>query len=338
MQSMRERRLRFRALRMLCAAAAVCVLLCAVGGCRRQEDALVLKLAHSLDINHPVHKAMEFMRQRLEEESGGTITMEIFPNEQLGSEREMIELVQLGIIDMTKTSTAPLESFVPEMGVFGIPYVFRDSEHMWRVLDGEIGERIKQLGERVKIFGLCYYDSGSRSFYTKDRPVHTPADLNGLKIRVQQSATAIAMVKALGAAPTPIEWGELYTALQQGVVDGAENNPPSFETSRHYEVCKYYTLDEHTRVPDIIIVNSDFWKRLTDAQRRMIQKAANESSVYQRKLWDEKTRKSLEIVTAAGVEVIVPDKAPFAEAVREMHASYRGTAVGELMDEIRQVK
>ncbi len=314
----------------------LCALMVCLVGCRDDDDTLVIKLGHSLDITHPVHKAMEFMRDRLEEESGGTITVDIFPNEQLGSEREMIELVQLGIIDMTKTSTALMENFVPEMSVFGIPYVFRSNEHMWEVLEGPVGAHVKQLGEPVKIFGLCYYDSGSRSFYTKDTPIHKPADLQGLKIRVQQSPTAIEMVKALGGSPTPIAWGELYTSLQQGVVDGAENNPPSFETSRHFEVCKYYTLDEHTRVPDIVIMNSDFWKKLTEDQRELIQKIASESSVYQRKLWEEKTNQSLAIVRGGGVEIIIPDKQPFIDAVAEMHASYAGTAVGELLEQIKQ--
>lgn len=314
----------------------LCLVLSGLAGCKENDDTLVIKLAHSLDNTHPVHKAMEFMCDRLEEESGGAITVDIFPNEQLGSEREMIELVQLGIIDMTKTSTALMENFVPEMSVFGIPYVFRSNEHMWEVLEGPIGEHVKQLGEPVKIYGLCYYDSGSRSFYTKDTPIHKPEDLQGLKIRVQQSPTAIEMVKALGGSPTPIAWGELYTSLQQGVVDGAENNPPSFETSRHFEVCKYYTLDEHTRVPDIVIMNSDFWNRLTDNQKRLIQKVAGESSVYQRKLWEEKTNQSLKIVREGGVEIIYPDKQPFIDAVAEMHKTYAGTTVGDLLEKIKQ--
>jgi tripartite ATP-independent transporter DctP family solute receptor len=279
---------------------------------------------------------MVYMGERLEEKSDGEILLEIFPNEQLGSERECIEQVQLGIIDMTKTSTAPLESFVPKMGVFGIPYVFRDSDHFWSVLEGPIGEHIKASGRSVKLFGLCFYDSGSRSFYTTGKPVHAPSDLAGMKIRVQQSNTSIAMVKALGGSPTPIAWGELYTSLQQGVVDGAENNPPSFETSRHFEVCKYYTLDEHTMVPDIILINSDFWDKLADEQRRIIQEAANESSIYQRKLWEEKTRKSLELVTQAGVEIIRPDKSRFIEAVEAMHDSYEGSEAGELMKQIQE--
>ncbi|OQY03505.1 MAG: C4-dicarboxylate ABC transporter substrate-binding protein [Planctomycetales bacterium 4572_13] len=309
-----------------------------LGGCDEKNDVVVLKLAHSVDVSHPVHKAMVFMGQRLEEISDGKITLEIFPNEQLGSERETIEQVQLGIIDITKTSTAPLESFIPKMGVFSIPYVFRGYDHFWNVLEGPIGDEVKQGGTAVKLYGLCFYDSGSRSFYTTSNPINSPADLKGLKVRVQQSNTAIEMVKALGGSPTPISYGELYTSLQQGVVDGAENNPPSFETSRHYEVCKYYSLDEHTMVPDIIIINSDFWDGLTDKQRQIIQEAADESSIYQRKLWKEKTQESLRIVKAAGVEIIHPDKTPFIKAVKDMHESYKGTEVGELLARIKEAK
>jgi len=314
------------------------IFLIGAGGCGEKKDVVILKLAHSVDVSHPVHKAMVHMGQRLEEESGGKIALEIFPNEQLGSERETIEQVQLGIIDMTKTSTAPLESFIPKMGVFSVPYVFRNSEHFWKVLNGPIGDEVKQSGTGVKLYGLCFYDSGSRSFYTTSKPVNSPVDLKGLKIRVQQSNTSIEMVKALSGSPTPIAWGELYTSLQQGVVDGAENNPPSFETSRHYEVCKYYTLDEHTMVPDIILINSDFWNKLTSSQQQIIQQAADESSVYQRKLWEEKTNESLRIVEEAGVEILRPDKQPFIDAVKNMHNSYKGTETGKLLETIKAVE
>jgi len=307
-------------------------------GCSEKSDKVVLKLAHTLDMTHPVHKAMVFWGERLAEESQGEITLEIFPNGQLGSERECIEQVQLGIIDITKTSTAPLEGFVPKMGVFSVPYVFRDSGHYWKVLNGEIGQEVKSAGVKVKLYGLTFYDSGSRSFYTTKRPVHSPADLKGLKIRVQQSNTAMEMVKAMEGAPITMAWGELYTSLQQGVVDGAENNPPSFETSRHYEVCKYYSIDEHSRVPDIVLITADFWDKLSPEQQKIIQRTADESSVYQRKLWAKKTEESLGIVEQAGVEIIYPDKKPFIESVKNMHASYDGTEVGDILNRIKSVE
>jgi len=314
------------------------VLLIALSGCGQKSDVTKLKLGHGLDTTHPVHKAMVFMSEKLEEKSGGKVIIEIYPSEQLGSEREMIEQVQLGSIDMVKTSTAPLESFVPIMGVFSVPYVFPDSDQYWRVLLGPIGKRMLEAGVPVGLRGLCFYDAGSRSFYTKDRPILKPADLAGMKIRVMQSKTSMDMIKALGASPTPIAWGELYTSLQQGVVDGAENNPPSFYTSRHYEVCKHYSLDEHTRIPDILLISEVVWNKLPADTQRMVQEAADESCAFQRELWKQKTQESLDEVEAAGVTIYRPDPQPFAEKVQDMHRSYDGTDIGALIDEIQATK
>ncbi len=316
----------------------VTFLIYGLSGCSRKSDVIVLRLGHGLDVQHPVHKAMVFMGEKLKEKSNGKIRLEIYPNEQLGSEREMIEQVQMGSIDMTKTSTSPLESFVPIMGAFSVPYVFRDSEHYWNVLLGPIGDKLMRAGENVGLKGLCYYDAGSRSFYTKEKPILNPVDLKAMKIRVQQSKTSMEMVEALGASPTPIAWGELYTSLQQGVVDGAENNPPSFYRSRHYEVCKHYSLDEHTRVPDIILISTAVWKKFPEDVRRIIQEAADESSVYQRQLWQEMTKEALEKVQESGVKVYYPDKTPFRRKVRQMHQSYKGTEIGALIEEIQQAE
>ncbi len=311
--------------------------LAVLSGCAAKGDTVVLKLAHGLDITHPVHKAMIFMAERAKEKSAGKIRIDIYPSEQLGSERELIEQVQIGCIDMTKTSTAPLESFIPSMGVFSVPYIFRDHDHRWKVLLNPIGKKILNSGEKVGLRGLCYYDAGSRSFYTKDKPVNSPADLKGMKIRVMKSKTSMEMVKELGASPTPISWGELYTSLQQGVVDGAENNPPSFYTSRHYEVCRYYCLDEHTAIPDILLISYVVWKGLPENVRKILQESADESMMFQRKLWKEKTAESMKVVEEAGVEVIYPDKEFFRSKVRNMHERYRGTEIGNILEEIKAV-
>jgi tripartite ATP-independent transporter DctP family solute receptor len=307
-------------------------------GCGKKSDVTTLKIGHSLDVEHPVHKAMIFMGEKLKEKSAGKVILQIYPGEQFGSEREMIEQVQMGSLDMTKVSTSPLESFVPSMSVFGVPYLFRDSTHLWNVLEGPVGKKLLQAGENKGLKGLCYYDAGSRSFYTKAKQIRTPADLDGMKIRVQESKTAMQMIEALGASPTPIAWGELYTSLQQGVVDGAENNPPSFYRSRHFEVCKHYSLDEHTMVPDIIIINMGTWNKLPEDVRKMVQEAADESSTYQRKLWKEATVNALEKVQAQGVTVYHPDKTTFRQKVKQMHESYKGTEVGELIEEINKVQ
>jgi tripartite ATP-independent transporter DctP family solute receptor len=224
------------------------------------------------------------------------------------------------------------------MKIFSIPYVFRDEDHLWKVLNGDIGKRILIAGQDYFLRGMCYYDAGSRSFYTKEIPVYSPADLSGLKIRVMKSITAVKMVQVLGGSATPISWGELYTALQQGVVDGAENNPPSFYLSRHYEVCKYYSLDQHTSVPDILLMSTRVWESLSSQEKQWLQEAVDESVIFQRSLWKEASEHALQEVQKAGIKVIHPDKSNFREAIKEMHESYKGTQIYKLINDIEYVK
>ncbi len=308
-------------------------------GCGARRDVKVIKLAHGLDPQHSVHKGMVYLGERLAEKSGGTLRVDVYSSGQLGSERECLELVQLGGLAMTKVSASVLEGFAPEFKVFGLPYLFRSEAHKIAVLDGPIGREILAAPQSKFMRGLCYYDSGSRSFYTKSRPVRTPEDLKGLKIRVQESPMAFALIRAFGASATPISFGELYTSLQQGVVDGAENNPPSFHLARHYEVCKFYSLDEHTSVPDVVIISTHFWNGLTTRQQQWLQEAADESAAYQRKLWTESTATSLAAVEKAGVEIIRPDKALFAARVAELRETARqDPIVGPLDRRIAEVQ
>jgi tripartite ATP-independent transporter DctP family solute receptor len=297
-----------------------------------------LKLAHGLDVNHPVHQGMEFMAQSVAEKSNGQFKIEIYPSQQLGTERQCLELLQIGSLGMTKVSAAVLENFAPNIQVLSLPYIFRDREHVYRVLDGEIGRKLLLQGEEFWLRGLTYFDAGQRSFYGKE-PIRTPADLTNKKIRVQESVTAMDLVRSLGGAPTPISWGELYTALQQGVVDGAENNPPSFYTSRHYEVCKYYTLNEHTAVPDILVIGTVAWNRLTKQEQQWLQEAADEATVYQRKLWQTAEKEALDAVKAAGVEVIIPDKTLFAAQTKSILETYKDQAEKyELIQQIQAIQ
>ncbi|MDR7120545.1 TRAP transporter substrate-binding protein [Rheinheimera soli] len=307
-------------------------------GCQRQQEQITLRMAHTLDQEHVVHKAMVYMAERLEHYSAGQMHIQIYSGGQLGSERELIELLQIGSLALTKVSASPLEGFVPKMQVFSVPYVFRDSAHLWAVLNGAIGQDLLNSMQKARLHGLGYYDAGSRSFYTTNKAVHQPADLKGLKFRVPNSQTAVQMVQTLGGAATPVDWGELYTALQQGVVDGAENNPPSFYLSRHYELSKYYSLDEHTSVPDVILMSLPVWESLNTQQQGWVQQAMNDSVRYQRELWQEASDDALAKVKAAGVEVIYPDKAAFAAAVKPLHQSLQGTEVGDLMAEIALIQ
>lgn len=296
----------------------------------------VLRLGHALDERHPVHRGMEFMAERLRELSGDRMVIRIYPNGQLGGETEYIEQLQRGALAMTKVSAAPLESFQPRFAVFGVPYIFRDDHHYWSVLEGPLGREMLLAAEEMGLRGLCYYDAGERNFYTVNTPILRPEDLRGLKIRVQPSRTAMDMVQALGGAATPISFGELYTALQTGTVDGAENNLPSFHSSRHFEVCKHISLDSHTRVPDVLMISTVDWNSLSDEEQGWLQQAADESASYQRELWADETAKAAAEVERHGVSIHHPDREPFIEQVRALHDSYRGTELGTLLERIKE--
>lgn len=312
------------------------LLLLWLAGCAEVRPYRALKLAHGLPTTHPVHQAMVFMAERCAVHSEGKLRIDIYPSQQLGTERECLELLQIGSIGITKVSAAILENFAPNTKVLGLPYIFRSQAHQFAVLDGPIGHRLLEEPEAFLLRGLCFYDAGSRSFYTKDRPVNSPDDLSGLKIRVMESQTAKEMVNGLGGSATPISYGELYSALQQGVVDGAENNPPSFYTSRHYEVCKYYALNEHSAVPDVLVISTIVWNQLSPQEQAWLQQAVNESVPHQRQLWAASEAESLAAVEAAGVTVIRPDKQPFMEKIAYILDSYRDQP--EMYDLIQQIQ
>lgn len=307
-------------------------------GCNRIEDIKIIRLAHGLDVNHSVHKAMLKMGKDLEKISGGKMKIDIYPNQQLGTERECLELLQIGSLDMTKVSGAVMENFSPKMSVFGLPFLFRDRAHAFSVFDGALGKELLEDAKKYRLRGLGYYDSGSRSFYTKENPINTPDDLKGLKIRVQESKTAIDMVRALGGSPTPISWGEIYTSLQQGVIDGAENNPPSFYLSRHYEVCKYYTLDEHTIVPDVLVAGTHLWDKLSEKEAQWMEQVVKSSIEYQRQLWRVSEEEALYEVEKAGVKIIRPDKSLFKDKVKRVYQDYRkDEVINKLIDRIQSI-
>lgn len=312
------------------------LLLLTLTTCSTVNNKRIIRLGHGLDVTHSVHQAMLKAAGYLEEISAGKMHLQIYPNQQLGSERECLELLQIGSLDMTKVSGAVMENFAPKLRIFGLPFLFDNKDHLFRVLDGPIGRELLNEGENFWLKGLGYYDSGSRSFYTRERPVVTPEDLSGLKIRVQESVSALEMVKQLGGSPTPISWGELYTAIQQGVVDGAENNPPSFYLSRHYEVCKYYIIDEHTMIPDILLVSTHLWNRLNGQEQAWLQEAIIRSIPDQRALWIASENESLQAVIEAGVEVSYPDKKPFQEATKQMYEAFKeDPEMARLIERIR---
>jgi tripartite ATP-independent transporter DctP family solute receptor len=289
-----------------------------MSSCSEIKDKKVLYFAHSLPITHPVHKGILAFQKALNEKSGGKLQLKIFPDAQLGSEREVLELLQIGSVAITKVSAASMSSFAPEYEVLGIPYLFKDSEHLFSVLEGEIGKELLEAGSEYLLRGLCFYDAGSRSFYSKEKAIQSPNDLKGMKIRVMNDKMSVDMVKTLGGSATPMAYGELYTALQQKVVDGAENNIPSFVTSNHYEICKYYTFDEHSMIPDVVVMSSTFWKSLNETEQKWVQDAANESVEKEKQYWKETVEENMKVLKEADVQFIYPDKTLFSNQAEEL--------------------
>ena len=316
---------------------AICLLFLAALSCKKNENKKVLYLAHTLPQTHPVHKGIVEFQKVLGKKSGGALTIKIFPDGQLGSEREVLELLQIGSVAITKVSAATLSNFVPEYHVLGIPYLFRDKAHQFDVLEGPIGKSILEKGDKFWLRGLCYYDAGSRSFYTSNKAIRTPEDLKGLKIRVMNNQMAINMVNALGGSATPMAYGELYTAIQQGVVDGAENNPPSVVSSNHYEISKYYTLDQHSSVPDVLLIGTKQWEKLTDQEKIWVQSAADESAQAQKQFWKESVEESMKIIKEAGVEVIIPEKPLFADKSKSVLEDFK-KEYPELAEIVKEIK
>jgi len=314
-----------------------------VGATSPEASGRVLRLGHSLNRDHPVHKGMEYMAADLERRSGGKLRIEIYADGQLGPERDLIELLQIGSLAMTKVSTAPLENFSPLLKVFSLPFLFRDSEHFWQVANGPIGRELLDASIPYRLKGLTYFDAGSRSFYIskkRNRVVRHPDDLEGLSIRVMRSRIAVRLVELLGAKPIPIPFGELYTALDTGTVDGAENNPPSLYTTRQYEVTAAYTLDEHTSIPDILIIGTDTWNRLSPQEQDWLQSSASAATAYQRKLWAEAEAEMLATIESSGVEVVRDvDRDAFRERTLPIYSDpeFADPAVQDLIQRIRAV-
>jgi tripartite ATP-independent transporter DctP family solute receptor len=295
-----------------------------LGATSPQEQAKVLRLAHVLNEQHPVHRGMQVFADETGALSSGRLRIDLYADGKLGSERELLELVQIGSLAATKVSAGQMEAFSPQFGLFGLPYLFDDRAHFWRFAESDEGVAVLDAPRSARLQGLTYYDAGSRSFYF-GRNVNVrldhPDDLRGLAVRVMPSRTAIAMVEALGAKPVPIPFGELYSALDTGTVDGAENNAPSLYTSRQYEVASSYSLNEHTVLPDVLVIGTRTWDRLSRQEREWLREAARRSAVAQRRMWEASERESLEKMREAGLTIVAKiDRAAFRERVRPVYA------------------
>ncbi|WP_180125720.1 TRAP transporter substrate-binding protein [Rhodoferax sp. BLA1] len=313
---------------------AATLLLAGMGATSAWAQTQTLRLAHGLNDKHPVHLAMVRFAELAKQKSNGELEVKVFPNGTLGQERETLEQVQNGILEMTKASASPLETFAPEYKVFNLPFVFRNKDHFFKVLDGKVGETILNASKSRGFIGLTFYDSGARSFYAK-KVINTPDDLKGMKIRVQQSPTTIKMIQALGASPTPMAWGEVYSALQAGVVDGAENNVTALTTGRHGEVSKFFSQTEHQMVPDVLVISTAKWDSLKKPLQDALSSAAHESFVYQRGLWAEAEKTEAVAAEKMGVKFSTPAKQPFVDKVKSMIEEERKNArVAGLLDQI----
>ena len=303
-----------------------------------QAKPIVLRLAETHPKGYPTELGDEEFARLVKERSNGRIIIEVYPGSQLGEEKAVIEQVQFGAIDITRVSISPVAAFVPKLNAFQMPYLYRDSDHMWKVLKGDIGMELLASLEPFGFIGLGWFEAGARSFYNSKKPVYTPADLKGMKIRVQESELMLGLVRSFGAIPTPMPYGEVYSGLQTGVVDGAENNPPSYYSASHYEVAKYYTLDEHTMVPEIIIGSKISLGRLSKADQDLIKKAAMDAIDYQRAEWDAYVKVSMDKVKAAGCTIIpIPDKTEWMKAVEPMYKQ-QTKEIQDLVARIRAVK
>jgi tripartite ATP-independent transporter DctP family solute receptor len=300
---------------------------------------IILRSSDTHPDGYPTVEAVKHMGELIEERTDGRIAVEVFHSAQLGEEKDTIEQTQFGVIDMNRVSMGPFNNLIPETAIVSLPYIFRDVEHMHKVMDGEIGEEILAAFEPHGLIGLAFYDGGARSFYNNEKPIESAEDLQGMKFRVMQSDVFVDMVNALGGDATPMPYGEVYSAIETGVIDGAENNAPSYLTSGHAEVAKYYTLDEHLIVPEVLVMSKTRWDQLTPEDQEIIRQAAQDSVPVQRELWAEAEKAALEEVIANGAQVNEIEKQPLIDAMEPVYEKYASTPeLQELVERIQAVE
>jgi len=298
----------------------------ALAGAAHAECEITLRSSDTHPDGYPTVAAVQTMGDLLKERSGGRICIEVFHSAQLGEEKDTIEQTKFGVIDMNRVSMGPFNNIIEETKVVSLPFIFRGTDHMHRVMDGPVGDEILAAFEPHGFIGLAYYDGGSRSFYNREKPITSVEDLAGMKIRVMQSDVFVDMMTALGANATPMPYGEVYSAIQTGVIDGAENNWPSFESSGHYEVAGYYTLNEHLIVPEALVMSKISWDKLSPEDQALVMQAAKDSIPVNRELWAAREKLSEEKVRAAGVQIIDNiDKTAFIEAMVPVYQKHANT-------------
>ncbi|AOG06130.1 MULTISPECIES: TRAP transporter substrate-binding protein [unclassified Bosea (in: a-proteobacteria)] len=289
--------------------------------------------------DYPTVEAVRHISKLLEERTKGRIKINVFHSAQLGNEKDTIEQTRFGVIDLNRINMAPFNNLIPATNVPSLPFIFRSVAHMRTVMDGPIGDSILKEFEKHDLVGLAFYDSGSRSFYNSKRPINTPADMKGMKIRVQQSDMFVALVSALGANATPMAFGEVYSALQTGVIDGAENNWPSYESTKHFEVSKFYSLTEHSLSPEVLVMSKRSFDKLSKEDQEIMKAAAKESVAKMRELWDAREKASEAKVKAGGAVINAVEKQPFIDAMKPVYDKFvTDAALKDLVAKIQAVK
>jgi len=290
--------------------------------------------------DYPTVQALVFMDQLVNEKTGGRHRIRVFHSRQLGEEKETIEQTRVGAIDLNRTNVAPIGSFVPEANVLALPFLFRSMDHLYRVLDGPIGDDVRASFAPHGFVGLTFYDSGARSIYNSLRPVRSLADLKGMRLRVQQSDLMMDMIRALGAEPVALPYGQVLTGLTTKLIDGAENNWPSYVTTNHFMAARYYTVTEHTMSPEVLVMSRKAWDSLDPADQTIFREAAQESGRFMRqqwRAWEERAREQAE--KAGSVIVTDVDKKPFMDAMSGIYDKLLGEPkLKELVDRIRHVE
>ena len=300
----------------------------------------VFSYAENQDEDYPTSLGGQYFANLVEEKTNGRIRILIQHSGERGNESQVISQLKYGGVDFARISISELTNEIKALNVLQLPYLYENSEHMWKVLDGKIGDYFLDVVSGYEMIGLSWYDAGARNFYTKDRQIQKLEDFEGLKIRVQESDMMASMVEYLGGEPVKKPYSEVYSLLEKSEADGAENNWPSYESMQHYEVAGYYTLDEHIRIPELQICSKHTWEKLSEEDQQIILECAKESSIYQRKLWKEQETKSRELAVSAGAEVVhlsTVEKKKFRKAVEPLFERYCGEHM-DLIQEILSVK
>lgn len=285
-------------------------------------QSVTLRSADIHPTDYPTVEAVRFMGKLLEERSQGRIKINVFHSAQLGQEKDTIDQTRFGVIDINRINMAPFNNLIPATNIPSLPFIFRSVDHMRKAMDGPIGDNLLKEFDKHDLIGLALYDSGSRSFYNSKRPINSPADMKGMKIRVQQSDMFVALVSALGANATPMPFGEVYSALQTGVIDGAENNWPSYESTRHFEVSKFYSVTEHSLSPEALVMSKKSFDKFNAADQASIKAAAKESVLKMRELWDAREKASEAKVKAGGAQINTVNKQPFIDAMKPVYDKF----------------